>query len=452
VVDGVAGAVVAASLTEQGQLRARVLLEAGDSYWVQPLTDAVPAAEPDEYVVYHESQVLPSEAGCGVPIGQPAIDQPAAPAPGGPISGAGTRGALKIAEIAFDADYEYFLSRGSSVASVENRIDSIVNAINIQYERDIDVRHEIVAVIVRTSINDPYTATTSIGLLNQFDAVWEGTPALDSIQRDTAHLFTGRSFIPVDGFIGFARIAVICSPTNAYGWSESDWTGNFAGVTDITAHELGHNWAGQHCVCASPAYTMNPNITGANRFQPSLTIPTLEAHRDSRTCLSNLVPVLPGAFNQLTPTDGATGVDPDSAVVFTWEVSANADGYRFTLDDNPDFSSPIFDDASALGPLFQAPAFLIEPGTTYVWRVEAFNADGAILSNAGFSFTTTPATPVCPQDISGDGTVDVLDLNRLLAAFNQPAAVDPPADITGDGLIDVLDLNALLAAFNTACP
>jgi hypothetical protein len=65
----------------------------------------------------------------------------------------------------------------------------------------------------------------------------------------------------------------------------------------------------------------------------------------------------------------------------------------------------------------------------------------------------TPFTPVgCAEDITGDGIVDVLDLNRVLAAFNQPASVDPPADITGDGFVDVLDLNALLALFNQACP
>jgi hypothetical protein len=59
----------------------------------------------------------------------------------------------------------------------------------------------------------------------------------------------------------------------------------------------------------------------------------------------------------------------------------------------------------------------------------------------------------CAADISGDGSIDVLDLNALLAAFNQPAIAEPSADINGDGVIDVIDLNNLLASFNTAvCP
>jgi hypothetical protein len=57
----------------------------------------------------------------------------------------------------------------------------------------------------------------------------------------------------------------------------------------------------------------------------------------------------------------------------------------------------------------------------------------------------------CVGDATGDGVVDVIDLNRVLAAFNQPADVDPPADFNADGFIDVIDLNGVLGAFNTAC-
>jgi glucose/arabinose dehydrogenase len=60
--------------------------------------------------------------------------------------------------------------------------------------------------------------------------------------------------------------------------------------------------------------------------------------------------------------------------------------------------------------------------------------------------------PGCGEDVTGDFVVDVLDLNRVLGAFNQPAAADPDADVNGDGTIDVLDLNALLALFNQPCP
>ena len=59
----------------------------------------------------------------------------------------------------------------------------------------------------------------------------------------------------------------------------------------------------------------------------------------------------------------------------------------------------------------------------------------------------------CPQDVNGDGNVNVLDLVDLLLCFGLPA--DPPCnttDVNGDGTINVLDLIDLLLAFGTSCP
>jgi hypothetical protein len=53
-------------------------------------------------------------------------------------------------------------------------------------------------------------------------------------------------------------------------------------------------------------------------------------------------------------------------------------------------------------------------------------------------------------DITGDGVVDVLDLNVLLAVFNTPTGDNVNADTNCDGVIDVVDLNAVLAAFGEA--
>ncbi len=69
------------------------------------------------------------------------------------------------------------------------------------------------------------------------------------------------------------------------------------------------------------------------------------------------------------------------------------------------------------------------------------------------SAVPTSAQP-CPADISGDATVNVLDLIDLLLCFGQPAV--PPCetgpDTNGDGAVNVLDLIDLLLVFGTACP
>src|SRR5690606_33271936 len=63
----------------------------------------------------------------------------------------------------------------------------------------------------------------------------------------------------------------------------------------------------------------------------------------------------------------------------------------------------------------------------------------------------TPAA--CAGDASGDGMVDVDDLNAVLAAWNTNVGVGSPIDLAGnDGFVGVDDLNAVLANWNTACP
>ena len=59
----------------------------------------------------------------------------------------------------------------------------------------------------------------------------------------------------------------------------------------------------------------------------------------------------------------------------------------------------------------------------------------------------------CPQDITGDGVVNVLDLLDLLLCFGLPAVPGCEAeDVNGDGSVNVLDLIDLLLVFGQACP
>jgi YVTN family beta-propeller protein len=53
----------------------------------------------------------------------------------------------------------------------------------------------------------------------------------------------------------------------------------------------------------------------------------------------------------------------------------------------------------------------------------------------------------CPEDLNGDGTIDLSDLGILLASFE----VDDGGDIDGDGDTDLSDLGALLARFGQDC-
>ena len=56
---------------------------------------------------------------------------------------------------------------------------------------------------------------------------------------------------------------------------------------------------------------------------------------------------------------------------------------------------------------------------------------------------------LCFADLNGDGTINVLDLVRLLLAFGDGGPLD---DINCDGSVNVPDLIELLLVFGTSCP
>ena len=59
----------------------------------------------------------------------------------------------------------------------------------------------------------------------------------------------------------------------------------------------------------------------------------------------------------------------------------------------------------------------------------------------------------CPEDVNGDGSINVLDLIDLLLCFGLPAAPGCEVeDVNEDGTVNVLDLIDLLLLFGTTCP
>ena len=72
-----------------------------------------------------------------------------------------------------------------------------------------------------------------------------------------------------------------------------------------------------------------------------------------------------------------------------------------------------------------------------------FFAGSSIAGNT-MAFDNLVIEPGCPEDVNGDGTVDVLDLLAVIAAWGNPGG---PEDVNGDGVVDVLDLLAVISAW-----
>ncbi|MFG0292058.1 MAG: PKD domain-containing protein [Phycisphaerales bacterium JB050] len=87
------------------------------------------------------------------------------------------------------------------------------------------------------------------------------------------------------------------------------------------------------------------------------------------------------------------------------------------------------------------------------------NADGSATVTDAFVVvegTVTDAFVVvegtgadCPGDVNDSGSVDLADLNLVLANFGQTTS---DGDADGSGTVDLADLNLVLAAFGTVCP
>ncbi len=249
---GVPDSGVAASLYN-GQLDALVEMGRGDRWFVQPITDVLPSANPADHAVYSvDDCVSEPDWLCGAENLDNVHLQDFFGGDTGPRSPGND-----LAEIAFDADYEFYVKNGSSVPATEADIETVLNNVDFIYDRDCQINYVITTIIVRSSSNDPYTSTDAGTRLSQFRSYWLANHG--SVQRDVAHLMTGAS---LDGsVIGVAWLSGICN-SYGFGLSESRFSGNANYRMSLTAHELGHNWSSDHCDGDNDCHIMCSGING----------------------------------------------------------------------------------------------------------------------------------------------------------------------------------------------
>ncbi|MCA8960295.1 MAG: IPT/TIG domain-containing protein [Planctomycetes bacterium] len=273
----------------------RAVVVGFDQVWaVQPVVELFPSASPDTYVVHSSLDALPRSESCGV-----VNSQTAPPSLGGSGATPAGAGSLEVCEVALDADFEYYQSLFSSVTSVVNDLEAVMNGVESVYEVPaILLRYEITMIVVRTT-SGPYTAADAGSRLTQFRNTWNSSPE-SGIHRDIAHLFTGQDLTGT--VIGIASLSVICSSSNGYGLSQSRYTSNFTKRISLTAHELGHNWSAQHCNSTPPCRIMCSSNGGCNGLNPlqfgGAAIDQITAFKATRTCLSDLPPTLTIPFEE----------------------------------------------------------------------------------------------------------------------------------------------------------
>lgn len=473
-------AVVTGSILDEGLSLLIYMPDGGAHYRLEPLGEqAIDLAT--RHVVFEDTTVLEHPLTCGskTPVGLPKR----APLPTiehntnagwarGNAAGGGSPGC--ITELAVDTDVEYFESFGS-VEAVEAEINDVTNSINIQYENQIGITHQITAIIVRTAEPDPYETTYGPDMPDEVKAEWQGN--YPEIPRDIVMLYSDKE---TGAFAGEAMaIGVVCSSWSYCSTTKlSPFCQRF-----VVAHEIGHLWGAEHCDCLY--HTMHPSVC-ANNFSAE-TVANLQFYLTFYYCLDDCPDVPPGSpsndncVDALTVTEGewsfhnwnSTTEDPNlpdecdkgngatvkfdvwyrytppgagdlvvrlceswfdsRVVIYADDDEANCPGTLLTCEDN-------FCGDGGLGGQVE---LAVAAGEPLLIRI-----GGDVVGNypQGSGVMEIDLTTSCAGDIVNDGIIDGQDLLVLLGSWGACDG-DCPADLDGDGVVSGADLLELLGGW-----
>ena len=223
-----------------------------DWYFLEPLRNYVPSAPAGELVVYRQSDVKPGQAfRCGVSLSerlQQGANRVATQVEGGPLTN-------YVFEVATEADYDYVQALGGSEAA-NREILGIMNQVEGIYQTELLLQLQIGFQNAWATQDEsyPYTATTALGLLNEFSDYWNTHHAATE-DYDIAHLWTDKERDFEDGHIsGLAHPSVACNQRDlSYGLSALS-RDTFLPLHKFStpAHEIGHNFGAVHPDQVSP--------------------------------------------------------------------------------------------------------------------------------------------------------------------------------------------------------
>lgn len=160
-------------------------------------------------------------------------------------------------DIATEADSQ-FVSLNGGAAATNNEILSILNMAEGTFSEEVGVRFRVTFQHTWSG-SDPLTGSNTDQLLRSFQNHWNAN--YGNVERNAAHLFTGKSFAQSQGYAFFG---VVCNnPAFAYGLT--GYVGWAPGKYLVTAHEIAHNLGANHADTAQSCTNtlMNAQLSGS---------------------------------------------------------------------------------------------------------------------------------------------------------------------------------------------
>ncbi|MFZ2488346.1 MAG: reprolysin-like metallopeptidase [Anaerolineae bacterium] len=223
--------------------------------------DPYSQGDTEHYISYYKRDFLPGSAKQYEEI--PPLPSPEAlPASTGVQASTGPQ--LRTYRLALAATGEYTAFHGGTVAGAMAAIVTSVNRVDGVYEREVAVRMVLVAnnnlIVYTNASTDPYTNSNGSTMLSQNQTNVDSV--IGSANYDIGHVFS-------TGGGGVAYLGVVCQA----GSKARGVTGSSAPVgdpydIDYVAHEMGHQFAGNHSFNGNAGSCGGGNRNASTAYEP----------------------------------------------------------------------------------------------------------------------------------------------------------------------------------------